>query len=122
MATQAYTPQAPPPLTLEPWALGPEFFCVCLGLGTPHPVCTQPCLHRAPQLVSQSPVLFCTTILDNISFGVRSASFADVVSAAQQAHAHDFIMGFPDGWVHERAHLKSTIVRCALPAPSVLQP
>lgn len=49
-------------------------------------------------LVSQSPVLFCTTILDNISFGVRSASFADVVSAAQQAHAHDFIMGFPDGY------------------------
>ena len=51
-----------------------------------------------PQLVSQDPVLFCTSIKDNIAFGVATASLEDIVSAARQANAHDFIMGFPEGY------------------------
>ena len=42
---------------------------------------------RPCQLVSQDPVLFCTSIRENISFGVQSASMAEVIAAAKQANA-----------------------------------
>ncbi len=49
-------------------------------------------------IVLQSPFLFRGTVADNISYGKPSASRAEVVAAAKSANAHDFIMGFPDGY------------------------
>lgn len=49
-------------------------------------------------LVSQEPVLFKTSIKENILFGNDSASMDLVVSAAKAANAHDFITKLPDGY------------------------
>lgn len=49
-------------------------------------------------LVSQEPVLFDSTIRENIRFGSAGASQEDIEWAAKEANAHDFIMGFPDGY------------------------
>ena len=47
-------------------------------------------------VVSQEPVLFQTTIRENILFGLDSATDDDIVAAAKMANAHDFIMALPD--------------------------
>ncbi|KAJ0869762.1 putative ABC-type xenobiotic transporter [Helianthus annuus] len=49
-------------------------------------------------LVNQEPILFATSIKENILFGKEGASFDDVVAAAKDANAHDFIVKFPDGY------------------------
>lgn len=49
-------------------------------------------------LVSQEPVLFDSSIGENIKFGMSEATQADIVEAAKEANAHDFIMSFPDGY------------------------
>ncbi|KAD3066976.1 hypothetical protein R6Q59_018866 [Mikania micrantha] len=49
-------------------------------------------------LVNQEPILFATSIKENILFGKEGASFDDVVVAAKDANAHDFILKFPDGY------------------------
>jgi subfamily B ATP-binding cassette protein MsbA len=49
-------------------------------------------------LVPQETVLFGGTIFDNIRYGKMDASEAAVQDASQAAHAHDFIMGLPDGY------------------------
>ncbi|XP_069945791.1 ATP-dependent translocase ABCB1-like [Cherax quadricarinatus] len=46
-------------------------------------------------VVGQEPVLFATSIADNIRYGRLSASMLEVEHAAQEANAHDFIMQFP---------------------------
>ena len=47
-------------------------------------------------LVSQEPALFSLSIAENISYGVcGDVTFADIVSAAQEANVHDFIVGLP---------------------------
>jgi ABC-type multidrug transport system fused ATPase/permease subunit len=48
--------------------------------------------------VNQDPVLFCTSIAENIAFGVRNGAEADIVAAAKLANAHTFISKFPDGY------------------------
>jgi len=48
--------------------------------------------------VSQDVFLFRATIRENIAFGRPGASDADIVAAAKAAQAHDFIMGFPQGY------------------------
>ena len=55
-------------------------------------------LRRALAMVAQEPVLFSGTIRDNISYGRDGASVAEIERAARDAHAHDFITGFPDGY------------------------
>ena len=47
-------------------------------------------------VVSQEPILFQTTIRENILFGLHSASDDDVMAAAKMANAHDFIMNLPE--------------------------
>ena len=42
--------------------------------------------------IGQEPVLFSTTILENIKFGKENASFEEVVLAAKRANAYKFIM------------------------------
>jgi ATP-binding cassette, subfamily B, multidrug efflux pump len=49
-------------------------------------------------IVLQDTTLFTGTIRDNIAFGRPDASMEDVIRAAQAAVAHDFIMGFPQGY------------------------
>ena len=57
--------------------------------------------------VSQEPTLFAVSVLENIRYGTPSASNEDVIEAAKKANAHDFIVGFPDGYnteVGDRGH------------------
>ncbi|KAL4324379.1 hypothetical protein GQ457_11G012980 [Hibiscus cannabinus] len=49
-------------------------------------------------LVSQEPVLFATSIKENILFGKEGASMEDVINAAKAANAHDFIVKLPEGY------------------------
>lgn len=49
-------------------------------------------------IVQQDVYLFSGTIMDNIRYGRPDASDEDVVRAAKNANAHDFIMGFPKGY------------------------
>ena len=49
-------------------------------------------------VVRQEPVLFATTILDNIRYGRPDASREEVEAAARAANAHDFVSAFPEGY------------------------
>ncbi len=49
-------------------------------------------------LSPQETILFSGTIRDNIRYGQPEASDEDVMAAARAAQAHDFVMGFPDGY------------------------
>lgn len=49
-------------------------------------------------IVQQDVYLFAGTIMDNIRYGKPDASDREVVQAAKRANAHEFIMGFPDGY------------------------
>ncbi|KAH6775558.1 P-glycoprotein 18 [Perilla frutescens var. hirtella] len=49
-------------------------------------------------LVNQEPVLFATSIKENILFGKEGASMEDVQKAAVAANAHDFIVKLPDAY------------------------
>lgn len=55
-------------------------------------------LRDAIAVVPQEPVLFPTTIGANIRHGRADASQAEVEEAARRAHAHDFIVGLPQGY------------------------
>ena len=48
--------------------------------------------------VNQEAILFNDTIYNNITFGVRNASPAQVEEAARIANAHDFIMALEEGY------------------------
>jgi ATP-binding cassette, subfamily B, bacterial MsbA len=52
--------------------------------------------YRQIALVPQETILFGGTILDNIRYGDEKASQEEVIAASRAAHAHDFIMSFPD--------------------------
>ena len=54
-------------------------------------------VREAIGVVSQEPVLFATSIRDNIRYGRPSASDAEVRAAAGAANALDFIDAFPEG-------------------------
>ncbi len=49
-------------------------------------------------MVLQNNVLFSGTILENLRWGNRSATQEEIVAACKAAQAHDFIMGFRDGY------------------------
>ena len=55
-------------------------------------------LRRHIAIVSQEPVLFSGTIAENIAYGRPDATQDDVETAARDAHAHEFITRFPDGY------------------------
>lgn len=49
-------------------------------------------------LVPQQPILFSTTVIENIRYGRADASDKAIVAAAKAAHAHDFIEKLPQGY------------------------
>lgn len=48
--------------------------------------------------VSQEPILFATSILENIRYGRPQATDQEVEAAARAANAHTFITSFPEGY------------------------
>lgn len=55
-------------------------------------------LHRQVGAVAQEPILFSTTVAENILYGREGATRDEIEAAARAANAHDFVMGFPDGY------------------------
>jgi ABC-type multidrug transport system fused ATPase/permease subunit len=53
-------------------------------------------LHRRIGLVSQEPVLFATTIRQNLTYGVEDVDEQQIWDACKMANADEFIRGFPD--------------------------
>jgi ATP-binding cassette subfamily B protein len=49
-------------------------------------------------IVAQEPILFATTIAENIRYGRPDATDGEVEQAARAANAHDFVMEFPEGY------------------------
>ena len=49
-------------------------------------------------IVQQDVYLFAGTILENIRYGKPDATDEEVIMAAKNANAHEFIMSFPDGY------------------------
>ncbi|MCC6963435.1 MAG: ABC transporter ATP-binding protein [candidate division Zixibacteria bacterium] len=55
-------------------------------------------LRACVALVDQDPLLFNTTILENIAYGKPGATRDEVIAAAKVANVHDFISGLPGGY------------------------
>ncbi|MDY3275343.1 MAG: ABC transporter ATP-binding protein [Agathobacter sp.] len=49
-------------------------------------------------MVQQDVYLFAGTIMENIRYGKPDATEEEVIQAAKNANAHEFIMSFPDGY------------------------
>jgi ATP-binding cassette subfamily B protein len=49
-------------------------------------------------IVLQEPVLFSTSIAENIAYARPEASHDEIIKAAKLANAHDFILGLPEGY------------------------
>ncbi len=55
-------------------------------------------LRQQYAIVLQEPVLFSTSIAENIAYARPDASEEDIVPAAKLANAHDFIAALPEGY------------------------
>lgn len=55
-------------------------------------------LRKQMALVSQEPILFATSIKENILFGKEEASEEEIIQAAKAANAHEFITKLPNGY------------------------
>jgi ATP-binding cassette subfamily B protein len=55
-------------------------------------------LRRQFAIVLQDPVLFSTSVAENIAYGRPGASQHEIIAAAESAGAHGFIQALPDGY------------------------
>src|SRR3989338_2811765 len=55
-------------------------------------------LRNAVSYVPQEPILFHRSLLENIRYGRRDATDAEVIEAAEKAHCHEFISRLPLGY------------------------
>jgi len=55
-------------------------------------------LRRQISIIEQDIFLFSRTIAENIAFGAPEATAEEIEAAARAAQAHDFIVGFQDGY------------------------
>jgi ABC transporter fused permease/ATP-binding protein len=55
-------------------------------------------LRRRIGVVSQEPILFSSSVAENIRYGRAGATDAEIEAAARAANAHDFITRFPEGY------------------------
>ena len=55
-------------------------------------------LRRNIGIVQQDVYLFAGTVADNIRYGKLNATMDEIIAAAKQANAHDFILALPDGY------------------------
>ncbi|MBI3241950.1 MAG: ABC transporter ATP-binding protein, partial [Chloroflexi bacterium] len=55
-------------------------------------------LRQQISIIEQDIFLFSRTVAENIAFGCPGATQAQIEQAAREAQAHDFIMGFKDGY------------------------
>ena len=46
-------------------------------------------------VVSQEPILFDTTIAENIRYGLDGVTTDDIIRACKEANAHDFVTKLP---------------------------
>ncbi len=51
-------------------------------------------------VVSQEPILFATTITENIRYGRPDVTQEEIEQASKEANAYDFIMKLPDVWLY----------------------
>lgn len=49
-------------------------------------------------IVLQEPLLFSTSIAENIAYARQDAGMEDIIAAARAANVHDFVAGLPDGY------------------------
>lgn len=80
----------------------PRFYDVTDGKilidGTNIKTVTSKSLRNSIGVVQQDVYLFSGTVLDNILYGKKDATFEEAVEAAKSADAHNFIMSLPDGY------------------------
>ncbi len=83
-------------------SLIPRFYDVTGGRicidGTDIRTVTQKSLREQIGMVQQDVYLFAGTIMENIRYGRPDATEEEVIEAAKEANAHDFIMSFPNGY------------------------
>lgn len=59
-------------------------------------------------IVEQEPVLFATTIAENIRYGRPGVSMEDIITATKEANAYNFIMDLP------QVYMRSSAKKCKL--------
>lgn len=65
-------------------------------------------------IVEQEPVLFATTIAENIRYGRPGVTMDDIVTAAKEANAYNFIMDLPQVWTRPEKHKCKSFFWCVL--------
>lgn len=63
-------------------------------------------------IVGQEPVLFDTTVAENIRYGNVDATTEQIVAAAKEANAHDFIMKLPNVSSHNDSKIPNPFPDC----------